>query len=153
MTGPRGLVKYMSYQDNLELVSLVGKTCSSIEINEDKTTIKLICDDGIYFLNATGDCCSESWFDHVSIGPYKYPFTFSAIKEIELGKVMATRQEYDNIYGFEFSTEQGSVLIEMRNSSNGYYGGFLRISKELILDQYNNAVSSDDMKFKKCDGF
>ena len=44
-----------------------GMNVVKCEISEDKTLIALSGSDGAkYWLSAVGDCCSNSWFEHVS---------------------------------------------------------------------------------------
>jgi hypothetical protein len=40
------------------------------------------------------------------------------------------RQEYDQVYGYCLVTDGGVCEIVYRNSSNGYYGGFLRVNQD-----------------------
>ena len=39
-------------------------------------------------------------------------------------------QEYDQAYGYCFLTEAGVCEVVYRNSSNGYYGGYLTVSQD-----------------------
>jgi hypothetical protein len=41
-----------------------------------------------------------------------------------------TRQDFDSLYGYGVVTDKGEGDIEFRNSSNGYYGGWLELSEE-----------------------
>lgn len=45
-------------------------------------------------------------------------------EDLELGKA-PVEDEYLQFYGFKIQTQKGDVVIEYRNSSNGYYGGNL----------------------------
>lgn len=51
--------------------------------------------------------------------------------DIEDGR---TRQEYDQSYGFEITTSRGVTSVVFRNSSNGYYGGELRLCEDAPPD-------------------
>lgn len=86
-------------------------------------------------IECAGDCCSMSWFEHMDLP--SLPFTINKIKEIE-GKpytdewYKAGRSDgysYDHIqtYGLKMETSSGYVDIDMRNDSNGYYGGYFEI--------------------------
>lgn len=48
-------------------------------------------------------------------------------EDLDLGKEPVEDEEYEYLqfYGFKLQTEKGDVVIEYRNSSNGYYGGDL----------------------------
>lgn len=77
---------------------------------------------------ATGDCCSESWFaDIVGIDNLKNAVVIGIkVLNVELPEGdTRTRQEYDEVYGYRLTTHKGDCDIIFRNSSNGYYGGEL----------------------------
>lgn len=107
--------------------SLVGKTITKIEIADDKTCLRFFEASGepLSFY-AEGQCCSTSWFESVSgienILGQKVLKT-EAKPEVEPNRHEEDAEKYIKIYGFCLSTEKGYFDIEMRNSSNGYYGG------------------------------
>lgn len=77
---------------------------------------------GTMTLTPAGDCCSRSWIESVdeqgAIGGVVTDWDYGAC-------------EYLDAYGEEkqyfpvLKTTKGRVHIELRNSSNGYYGGWL----------------------------
>lgn len=141
----------------MELNDLVGKKVKEFLISEDKTVIKIICEDGQYYITAYGSCCSDSWFDHIYVSYASYPLQIIATEEIELGKVLASRQFEDQLYGYVIKMKSPNgwkeeIKIEMRNSSNGYYGGSINVG-HIPLDQYNKPISEDSFKFVKLDSF
>lgn len=78
---------------------------------------------------AHADCCSESWFADINgidalIGATVLKAETVSMDgyNVEDGR---TRQEYDEAYGWKLTTDRGYVDIVMRNSSNGYYGGWV----------------------------
>jgi len=81
-------------------------------------------------LYARGDCCSESWFEQIAGEEALVKgSTLRTIELIDLDKVM----EIDCItviqhYGVKFMTDNGYADVDMRNSSNGYYGGYISIN-------------------------
>lgn len=125
---------------------LVGKTVTSIQVNQDQSLLKFCTVDGediIYV--AIGDCCSETWWADIvfSWGGWresKYPFVVMAEETLEMPswaeKVVnsdgKTRQEFDQIYGHKIKTQSGYLEVIYRNSSNGYYGG-----EYILLDNEN----------------
>jgi hypothetical protein len=118
---------------DLETWDIVGKTILAVEITQDRESVMFNTDDGVIKFVAEGDCCSRSWiedFDHEGI----VGSTVTKIEEIEVPpspddlmdtKYPENQQDYDKAYFFKLTTTSGNFTIEMRNSSNGYYGGWL----------------------------
>lgn len=119
--------------------ALVGKTIAFVKISDNRESVLFITIDGdIICYMACGDCCSQSWIEHFDYGSLigatvidvicKYPNEdLDAEREDHL---LPTRfpdfqQEYDQAYFYEIVTDKGSETLEMRNSSNGYYGGYM----------------------------
>lgn len=113
---------------------LAGKIIKKIEISDDQESIIFTTKDNQeigYF--TWGDCCSTSWFAHISglknlldqeilsIDDSKY---LSTIEKAETE--IKQKEEYFDclaIYGYDIYTKKGICTIEFRNDSNGYYGG------------------------------
>lgn len=79
---------------------------------------------------AFGDFCSQSWIEHFEIPDNT--FVFIDLKKIEIPPYFEEKptkkdhsEEFMEYYFYELTTNKGTYLIEMRNSSNGYYGGYL----------------------------
>lgn len=112
---------------------LVGKTIVKLMIDKDEQQYLVFeTTEGELAYIAYGDCCSESWFaDIFSVGAL-VGSTVISVEEIEMPSPEdnRTRQEYDEAYGYKFKTTKGYADVVFRNSSNGYYGGWL----ELILE-------------------
>lgn len=112
---------------------LVGKIVQSIQVSNDQHYLKFTTDQGELIYFAEGDCCSESWFADIMFDSEfnnKYPVLGAekinvpdfVIKLANNDK--RTRQEYEQVYGYKITQQNGeSVDIIFRNSSNGYYGG------------------------------
>lgn len=89
-----------------------------------------------FVVDCVGDCCSESWLaDVVGIDTLLGQHVVN-VREIELpahltadvdeyGESPRSRQQVDRVYGWEVTTAKGVCTLAMRNSSNGYYGGWL----------------------------
>lgn len=104
---------------------------NSIKSNSDKIIIE--SNNKTFILSAEGDCCSSSWIEHIEL-----PKPGEIIKSLE--KIDITKCEDDYIdeqgehheclefYFYRLITDKGSYDIEMRNSSNGYYGGWLELN-------------------------
>lgn len=93
--------------------------------------IKVVLEHNTVTLVAEGDCCSASWFeaypendlhsligrsiDHVSMDDEEYSMEESGV------------QECDKNYVYAFHLDGGDVVkFLLRNSSNGYYGGYIQ---------------------------
>lgn len=109
---------------------LVGRIL--YRITDENDDLQLHLDNGeIVYFDATGDCCSESWVEHID-SPQK-PEKIVQIQEIQISGYEPTeykkksKESIDvlDCYFYQIVTEGGSYLIELRNDSNGYYGGWL----------------------------
>lgn len=133
----------MSYYGN-ELRDLCGKTVKAVELNADKTFLVFVLDDGgVSAWSTEGDCCSNSWIEHINGVDTLLGRKVNNIVDREMPNV-DTADEYECIqcYGWTIETDGGRCDIEMRNSSNGYYGGWLQ-KQEMnnIQDQYHSPTN------------
>lgn len=57
----------------------------------------------------------------------EFPCTVTGVQDIEMPDLGQPDDEYDVVayYGCKISTNKGDIVIDYRNSSNGYYGGNL----------------------------
>ncbi len=92
----------------------------------------------LQILWVTGECCSHSWIEHLEIpndirggvisrvvdGDY---VPTSLEEKVEAALVEPEEANYESIavYQTNFYTNRGTISLEYRNSSNGYYGGSL----------------------------
>lgn len=80
-----------------------------------------------------GDCCSESWISDLIGVENIIGAVVSHVECKELPdyncKDGRGRQEEDEVYGFTFKTDKGDFDLIFRNSSNGYYGGWLEFAE------------------------
>ena len=114
--------------------SLVGREITGVYVSDDKLLLKLefkTGNDAMY--SAEGDCCSSSWIESVSflsLGKVR------AVEFIDADQVDHDQDEVIEVYGVKilFSHEPGELLIEFRNSSNGYYGGWLEMVRAVPID-------------------
>lgn len=105
-----------------DMNELVGKTIQAVYPSSD--VIYFQTDDGVWKYTTEGDCCSNSWFSAISGADALFG-----------GKVVSTEEEtidsfdegydYIQVYGIRIVTDKGRAVIEFRNSSNGYYGGWV----------------------------
>jgi len=106
---------------------LIGKEIDAIYINGDKTSLRLHCGDEWVEMHTDADCCSESWIEHMTGIMYLRGREVTGIERMDLGEAIGTRQECDQLYSLTIQFGMGECAIEFRNSSNGYYGGWMSI--------------------------
>jgi hypothetical protein len=91
--------------------------------HDDSYTIRLIGDKTIE-LSCEGECCSHSWFEHVDdLGAF--PGTILSIDDDGETPHEVDETDYEDLktYFLTIKTDKGRFTVDMRNSSNGYYGG------------------------------
>ena len=106
---------------------LLGKTVTKVQIAEDKLALKFVLASGEEIIaRVDGDCCSSTWIEHISLPFQKFPATVLEVVNLNMPN-LGSPDEYDVIcyYGLELKTDKGSMVIDYRNCSNGYYGGSL----------------------------
>ncbi len=121
---------------------LAGKTVYAVRLNDDKDFIVFECENGdTVAYSAEGDCCSHSWIEHLNGLSELLGKRVNRIVEREMPEMKRGEYEYIQSYGWTLETETGRCDIEMRNESNGYYGGWLQYQPDLtaIKDQYHRA--------------
>lgn len=118
---------------------IVGRQLASVEVSPDRERLKLTFMDGLTDIYQTeGDCCSETWIEHLTVPPDIEGATITSITTDPYdGRVATPEQEAESrahheyidvllVYQSVIATDRGEVIVEYRNSSNGYYGGSLR---------------------------
>jgi len=106
---------------------LVGKTINKVMIAEDKKAILFITEHENVIVKTDGDCCSETWIEHVELPSLGFPAKVLSVEDIELNKEPQKDDSYEclEFYGCKITTDKGDFIIDYRNESNGYYGGNL----------------------------
>lgn len=112
----------MSYGNNA-LAALVGRRIDAIILSANNEEIEFVCPTERLRFYAFGDCCSESWFNHFAGVGALIGQTVKAVIERPEYEEEGTRDVCDTVYGHLIVTDLGSADLELRNSSNGYYGG------------------------------
>lgn len=114
---------------------LLGATITSIMIAADRLAIKFVTDKGDIVALADADCCSYTWIENIERPALGFPALVQEVRNLDMpalgydapsnyygqGEVLA-------FYGLEIVTNKGSITIDYRNDSNGYYGGSLDFS-------------------------
>lgn len=114
--------------------SLIGKMIKSASLLDNKTTLVFITTDKKKIIyEASGECCSESWIEHMDEIPENS--IVNKIVEKNVNCLEETEDELIEQYFYELVTDKGIFSIEMRNSNNGYYGGSIYEVNQKYYDQ------------------
>lgn len=124
---------------------LKNKKIYKVEISIGEHFLIFETDIGKMVYEAIGDCCSESWFAEIIglnniIGEKVIEVIEKDLPSYNLDDGRS-RQEIDSVYCYTLTTKKGHCDIVFRNSSNGYYGGYLEFSEfGNIPDEYKPLV-------------
>lgn len=128
----------VAFRDAGKLAVLLDRRLTGASIDADEQHwLVLHTDAGDVVLEAEGDCCSESWFYEVTglVDLFGHVITGGATTDMGDATDEITRQEYDQIYGVTLEAAgAGRADIVFRNSSNGYYGGWLNVLEAIPAD-------------------
>jgi len=121
--------------DDEKIKEYIGKTIKEFKFGEKK--LEFSFSDGVELvLYAQGDCCSESWFEGI-YGEYALSpgSVLTSMEFVDLQRITKPNKEDEHfdddcvrLYGVKIMTSVGYADIDMRNSSNGYYGGFITVN-------------------------
>lgn len=110
---------------------LCGTTISRVRVSGDQRILSFETDRGAITYCAEGDCCSQSWFADIIGVDALIGGLVRDVEEIAMDfynvKDGRCREEHDEAYGYRITTSKGRVKLAFRNSSNGYYGGWLKL--------------------------
>lgn len=106
---------------------IVGKTITALEIAEDKEALRFVLADGECIVRCDADCCSHTWIEHIELPALGFPAIVIAVDDLDLDRAPDDDGDYTVVkfYGCKVTTDRGEIVIDYRNSSNGYYGGSL----------------------------
>ena len=102
---------------------LIGSVITSLKIADDKMAIKLTFEDKEFIVKCDADCCSHTWIEHIEM--CDLPAKIVSIQNLDLEREDNSDGEFIQFYGCKIITDKGEIVIDYRNSSNGYYGGNL----------------------------
>lgn len=103
---------------------LVGKTIIMVAASLDLELMEFYDVSGdVFRLSTVIDCCNSVWFNHVSGLDCLIKSTVVEVRQSQWNEVARTEQEDDEACFWTFITTHGYFDLEVRNSSNGYYGG------------------------------
>lgn len=119
---------------------LIGKTIVGMKISAEKDALLFEVEGGGQLMAIVdGDCCSTSWVEAVELPALGFPFTITAVENLELNKDGVWNEdgyEFVQFYGSKVSTDKGDMVIDYRNESNGYYGGDIHWPGEGYYNEY-----------------
>lgn len=121
----------MSYYniDNETMKALLGRKLKSVKVENDREQLVLCFQDGKnYYFNAVGDCCSSTWIEHLEELCEVDGAVLLGVHDsdrVPYGECNEAEYECLQVYHTTFTTDRGEIILEYRNSSNGYYGGSL----------------------------
>lgn len=113
----------------------IDKPIETVSLNADKTQLTISFQDGSKAIfEAEGDCCSSSWIEHLTVPDDIKGATITHVADFMVSQEDHTGDEtwgdLLQFYNTKFRTPKGDIILEYRNRSNGYYGGYL-IRKDL----------------------
>lgn len=110
-----------------------GKVLEEVKLSPDKSRILFMFKDGhSQAFSVKGECCSDSWIEHLEMPGDIDGATFLSAEESDT--ITQDHSDHDDneggyqsisVYNTVFHTDRGDIVLEFRNSSNGYYGGYL----------------------------
>ncbi len=112
---------------------LIGKVLEAISLSDDKQKLSVTVDGETLKYGVEGDCCSSSWIEHLEVPDGVIGSVITEIEEINMGEVGGSKDHCERckesdclqLYQTLIKTQKGTVTLEYRNDSNGYYGGYL----------------------------
>lgn len=113
------------------LERLLDKKVTRLLLNDIKNSIVFEIENGTAErFNCEGECCSNSWIEHISGVHSLLNHTIKKIEYFDIDQEESDEYVDDNyertlIYRWDIHTEAGICTMEMRNFSNGYYCGEL----------------------------
>lgn len=126
--------------------NMLGRQVAAVTLSPERTLFTLEFKDGFSrVFEVHGDCCSESWIEHLECPDDVIGATLTAVLDSDsvwdatayakIPDVPITQDHADHdtehadscikIYNTVFRTTRGDIVLEYRNASNGYYGGAL----------------------------
>jgi len=123
---------------------LVGYVINEMKIADDKKAVLFKTDKGDVVAKMDGDCCSYTWAEHIEI--VSFPATVLDVEDIDMPD-LGSCDDYEVIayYGCKITTDKGHIIIDYRNSSNGYYGGNIAFPDEHFYGGVNDQNVSKEV--------
>jgi len=123
---------WASCEGNLE--RLVGRKLDAVSLSREKDVFGFAAEGIEVWLGVEGDCCSYSWVEHVTVTPgaigaeiigYSQPNVEQPSDTSQIKRPDGYPVDSLAVYELRLHTRAGDVVVEFRNDSNGYYGGYI----------------------------
>lgn len=111
---------------------MIGKKLATVALSGDGGKITFVYEGGgERSFGVDGDCCSRSWIEHLELPTDVVGATLLSVEDS--APIVSDHPKHDEenggdciaVYNTCFRTDRGDIVLEYRNSSNGYYGGNL----------------------------
>lgn len=119
----------------MDFRDIIGKKVVKISVSRPDDHFTLLFSDGTdKTYSVAGDCCSASWIEHFTVPDDLFPSGLTILSVEEADGVPfdghkcskeSCRHDSLAVYNTRFHTDRGDIVLEYRNDSNGYYGGYL----------------------------
>lgn len=104
---------------------LVGKVLTGVKLADDQKAILFQTTEVDIVAKCDADCCSRTWVEHIDLPARGFPATVLNVEDLELNSDLDDQNGELAFYGCKVTTDNGDLIIDYRNESNGYYGGSL----------------------------
>ena len=131
-----------------QLEELMGRKILGLQADAERVYLKFITDQGNVTYGCYADCCSESWINHINGMSELVGGTVEDVDEVDFYALLkvepeSTKQDFDQVLFHRVKTEKGWCTFEFRNSSNGYYGGWLEEVASVPKDEEMQNITED----------
>jgi hypothetical protein len=113
----------------VDFKNMLNRKIASVALTCGGAEVTFTFEDGFERAFSTeGDCCSSSWIEHLEMPNDIVGATLLSVEHS--APITQDHPEHDDngeiqVYNTSFKTDRGEIVLEYRNSSNGYYGGYL----------------------------
>ena len=122
------------YVKNNSMKPLVGQKVYLALIAPTKDVVILATESGPFYLTWGGDCCAKCFLGGVSGAEALVGSTILGVEHSEwVSALNISGDYYDDVVesmGTKIKTDKGYVTLETRLEHNGYYGGWILVSRE-----------------------
>lgn len=119
----------LNYGESIKF--LVGHVVTGVicdyGLNDGHNDIVFQTTDLIIRYRSVGDCCSESWVENIDDLENMIDSEILSVEALDVTEEKDDRQGSLTKYDYLIKTAKGDARLEFRNTSNGYYGGWLEL--------------------------
>jgi hypothetical protein len=131
-----------------DMRDLIGKRIIGLAVNDDQSRLYFLTDQGTIAYETWAECCSTTWFAEITGVSALLHETVTATAVIPMPQGVQdledSRDMSDDFYGIKLRTDKGYVSIVYRNSSNGYYGGTIKLSTDYGVENAEQITADWD---------